>query len=253
MLWTRAEIKERAKTALRGSYWKAFLVTIILLIAGAEGGSGGGSASGANNSRNMDIENNIKNMVVDNVAPYITTILAVSFIIILLAFLFRIFVGYPLEVGSRRYFVRAAKKDIDLGNVGFSFKNKRYMNTIKAMLYKSVLIILWTLLLIIPGIIKSYAYRMVPYILADNPEISHKRAIEMSNAMTNGQKFNIFVLELSFLGWYILGALALGIGVLFVHPYVNATEAELYLVLRQEAIDTGICSPEELNIGEFIK
>lgn len=121
------------------------------------------------------------------------------------------------------------------------------------MLYKSVLIILWTLLLIIPGIIKSYAYRMVPYILADNPEISHKRAIEISNAMTYGQKFDIFVLDLSFIGWYILGALALGIGVLFVNPYVNATEAELYLVLRQEAIDTGICSQEELNIGEFIK
>lgn len=101
MMWTRTEIKARAKTALRGSYWKAFLVSIILLIAGADGGSGGSSASGANNSSNMGIEDNIRNMVVDNVAPYITTILAVSFIIVLLAFLFRIFVGYPLEVGSR--------------------------------------------------------------------------------------------------------------------------------------------------------
>jgi uncharacterized membrane protein len=87
---------------------------------------------------------------------------------------------------------------------------------------------------------------MVPYILADNPNIGYKRAIELSNNMTAGNKFNMFVLDLSFIGWYILGMLAFFIGTLFVLPYHFATEAELYLVLRKNALDSGLCSYDEL-------
>lgn len=121
------------------------------------------------------------------------------------------------------------------------------MNTVVTMLLKDLRILAWTLLLIIPGIIKSYAYRFVPYILADNPEISHSRAIELSNQMTAGQKMDIFILDLSFLGWYLLGLLALVVGTLFVHPYVNSTMAELYAVLRRDAIGRGLTTQEELS------
>ena len=76
-----------------------------------------------------------------------------------------------------------------------------------------------------PGIIKSYAYRMVPYILADNPKMDAMEAIALSRKMMDGQKWNTFVLDLSFLGWYLLGILALGIGTLFVHPYKFSTDA----------------------------
>jgi uncharacterized membrane protein len=89
---------------------------------------------------------------------------------------------------------------------------------------------------------------MVPYILADNPNIGARRAIELSNRMTYGHKFDMFILDLSFLGWYLLGALCLGIGVFFVKPYEYATEAELYLTLRENAIERGYCSLEELNL-----
>ncbi len=75
---------------------------------------------------------------------------------------------------------------------------------------------------------------MVPYILADNPSIGAERAIQLSNRMTGGEKWDMFVLDLSFLGWYILGMLALGIGVIFVNPYVDSTKAELYLILRKK-------------------
>ena len=93
-----------------------------------------------------------------------------------------------------------------------------------------------------------YAYRMVPYILADNPNIGHRRAIDLSNQMTMGEKFEIFVLDLSFLGWYLLGVLAFGIGVLFVQPYYDATNAELYFELRQQALDRGLTTAEELRL-----
>lgn len=258
MLWTREQIKTRAKAVLKQSYWKAFLVSIVLLIAEFSGGnSGSRSSSNVEHRYNFGPSNDyMKESIINNsdkILSYVIPIAMVATVVGILILAFRIFVGYGLEVGGRRYFIRSAEGNFDLNDLGYSFKDGRYINIIKAMLYKSVLVFLWTLLLIIPGIVKGYAYRMVPNILANNPNIGYKRAIEISNRMTNGEKFNIFVLDLSFLGWYLIGALALGIGVLFVHPYVNATEAELYLVLRQKAINNGICSPEELMIDEFIK
>jgi len=72
----------------------------------------------------------------------------------------------------------------------------------------------------------------------------------LSLKMTDGQKFSIFVLDLSFIGWYLLGTLAFLVGVLFVMPYQNATEAELYMVLREDAIKDGFCTYEELLIDD---
>lgn len=160
----------------------------------------------------------------------------------------RIFLGYPLEVGARRYFVRAAKREVNLGNLGYSFNSDRYLSIVGAMLYRAVLIFLWFLLLIIPGIVKAYAYSMVPYILSNNPNIGYKRALQLCKQMTNSEKFDIFVLDLSFIGWFFLGVFTFGIGLLFVLPYYNATKAELYIVLRQKALENGFCSKEELNM-----
>jgi uncharacterized membrane protein len=88
---------------------------------------------------------------------------------------------------------------------------------------------------------------MVPYILADNPHIGYDRALKLSMAMTKGYKADIFFLQLSFIGWYLLGALCLGVGVLFVNPYQRATMAEMYLVLKNMAVNRGICACEELS------
>jgi len=153
-----------------------------------------------------------------------------------------------LEVGGQRFFVRAAQGASNMGEIGFAFRNN-YKNILIVMLWRGVLLFLWFLLFIIPGIIKTYAYRMVPYILAENPGINHRRAIELSEAMTAGQKWNMFVLDLSFLGWYLLGFLACCVGMIFVAPYVHATGAELFLSLRRNAIDSGICGPGELGMA----
>ena len=102
-------------------------------------------------------------------------------------------------------------------------------------------------LLAVPAIIKFYSYRMTPWILADNPQIGHERALKLSIALTRGQKWQMFVLDLSFLGWWLLGLLACGIGVLFVYPYYLATLAELYARLRQNAVLGGLCTMEELG------
>ena len=116
------------------------------------------------------------------------------------------------------------------------------------MFVTELFIFLWSLLLLIPGIYKTYQYYMVPYILSDNPNIPGARARSISRAMTDGEKLNIFLLELSFIGWYLLGGLCLGIGVFFVNPYYEATKAELYIYLRDRAIQTGMVQPEELGL-----
>ncbi|MGM0431305.1 MAG: DUF975 family protein [Spirochaetota bacterium] len=168
--------------------------------------------------------------------------------VVLVSFVIRVFVGFPLEVGGRKYFVQLFEGKNDLGLVGFGFQNNSYYNIVVTMFLRWLYVVLWALLLVIPGMVKMYAYRMVPYILADNPNIGHDRALELSNHMTRGEKWDIFVLDLSFLGWYLLGVLALGIGVLFVQPYFDATNAQLYLILREKAIQRGVTTYNELSL-----
>ncbi len=124
------------------------------------------------------------------------------------------------------------------------------MEIVKTMAWRYLWTLLWTLLLIVPGIVKAFAYSMVPYILADNPEIGYRRALQLSQEMTRGHKWNILVLGFSFIGWYLLGAMLLMVGVFFVHPYFEATMAELYGALRKEALEKGLCSPEEFYLDQ---
>lgn len=227
-MWTRKELKDRAKAELSNNYGKAFLISLVILLAGGNGG-GGGSSGGRSSYRNYTESRNFLpfDLTIEHIAIYGSIVILVILSVIAL----RIFLGYPLEVGGRRFFVKSALYEDSDGCFKYAFDRENYMGIIGTMLLKGIQNFLWYLLLIIPGIIKYYAYSMVPYILADNPNIGAREAINMSIEMTNGHKFDMFVLDLSFLGWYILGLLLFGVGVLFVLPYDNATKAELYLVL----------------------
>ena len=96
--------------------------------------------------------------------------------------------------------------------------------------------------------IKSLSYSMTPFILTDNPSIGYSRALKLSIAMTCGQKWQIFVLHLSFIGWGLLAVLTFGIGFLFLSPYVFATQAQLYARLRDHAINSGLATAQEFNV-----
>lgn len=243
-MWSRKELKDRAKSVLSKIYWSAFGVSIVIALAGgSDGWSGGGGSSNHRESREAFYARLHDNYFA---SWSLTSVVLVSIIVILLL---RIFIGYSLVVGGRKFFLQSAQYRDNRGCFSFSFKEENYLAIVKTMLLKNVLIFLWSLLLIIPGIIKSYAYSMVPYILADNPNIGATRALELSTEMTAGHKFDMFVLDLSFIGWYFLGTLALGFGVLFVMPYENATNAELYLILRQEAIAARMTSYDELLLS----
>jgi len=93
---------------------------------------------------------------------------------------------------------------------------------------RNLYIFLWSLLLVIPGIVKSLSYSMTPYIMADQPELSAGEAIEKSKLMMDGHKWDLFVLELSFIGWSLLAAMSLNIGNLVLNPYRNAATTAFY-------------------------
>lgn len=100
----------------------------------------------------------------------------------------------------------------------------------------SIFTILWSLLFVIPGIIKAYSYAMTFYILADHPEMSAKDAIKTSQVMMDGHKMDLFVLELSFIGWYLLCVITFGIAALYVGPYVSASYAAFYEAIKDEKV-----------------
>jgi len=233
-MWTREMIKSRAKKYLFNIYWQAFFVSLVIFVVGGEHNTGSTSGNSVRDS-NFGFHFNF------------STFLKIGGIVLLFIIL-RVVFGYLLEVGGRKFFIQASKGDVNLNYLKLGFDNNLYMNIIFTMFKKSVQIFLWSLLLIIPGIIKSYEYRMIPYLLAENPNMHPDRAFEISRIMTDGEKFEIFVLDLSFLGWYLIGALFLGIGGLFVNPYVDTTNAELYKIFKQDLLEKNIISSSELSL-----
>lgn len=109
-----------------------------------------------------------------------------------------------------------------------------YKRILGTMLLMQVYIFLWTLLLIVPGIIKSCSYAMTPFILREHPELSYNAAIEKSMAMMEGNKMKFFLLYLSFIGWAILSVITFGIGYLFLYPYIYTSCVAFYEDLKAQ-------------------
>ena len=156
----------------------------------------------------------------------------VSLVVLAVVILLQVFIFNPLEVGCKRFFMRNLQEPAMVGNIGYAF-DSNYKNTAKTMFFVNLYTTLWSLLFVIPGIVKSYEYKMIPYLLAENPDMTKEQAFEESRRMMQGQKWNTFVLDLSFIGWKILSGMTLGIlGIFYVTPYYYATHAALYEKLR---------------------
>lgn len=150
-----------------------------------------------------------------------------------------IFAISPLEVGLLNSFL-AFDRDTNKTDIIESMFRKGfaedYLHKVLGMFLMDLFVFLWTLLLIIPGIIKSLAYAMTPFILAENPEIAAYDAIKLSEKMMMGHKWDLFVLCLSFIGWFILACLTFGIGFLWLTPYVQLSLCEFYEDLKAEQV-----------------
>ncbi len=113
------------------------------------------------------------------------------------------------------------------------------------ILLQGIYIFLWSILLIIPGIIKSFSYALTPYILKDEPGLSNNAAIERSMEMMEGHKMQLFLLMLSFIGWIILAIFTCGIGFLWLSPYMYAATAAFYEDVKAEFETKSAAAPAE--------
>lgn len=111
---------------------------------------------------------------------------------------------------------------------------KPYWRSVWAYLFRGILITLWSLLLVIPGIIKSLSYAMTMYIVKDHPELTVNEAIDLSKDMMYGHKYDLFFLYISFIGWYLLSILTLGIGTFWLMPYIQTAQASFYEDVKAE-------------------
>ena len=135
----------------------------------------------------------------------------------------------PLGWGYAVTFLSNARGEEDPFNVSRMFDGYRdFVRIFTTILLTQIYILLWTLLLIIPGIIKSLSYAMIPFVLRDNPEMKNNAAIELSMKMMDGHKGELFWLYLTFIGWGILCILTLGIGYFWLAPYMQASMAQFY-------------------------
>ena len=139
----------------------------------------------------------------------------------------------PLEFGFMLCFLRLVRGEDSSEMVGdqFSVFNK-YGRYLGGSLLMTLYIFLWGLLLIIPGIIKGYAYAMTPYVMNDRPDLDADDCIHESRMMMRGYKWKLFCLDLSFIGWAILCLFTLGIGFLWLQPYIEASHAKFYEELK---------------------
>ncbi len=250
-MWSRANLKEKAKMAFKNNYWKCVLVAFVLMIA--VGGSSGGSSSANRNNGNPfggqpstnlnqamegatgsvdslvnSIASDVQAMPAEGIAVAVVAGLVAVLVIMAIAFALQAFLLNPLQLGCRKFFAKNLNEQASLKEIGAGFEYG-YLNIVKTMFLVDLYTFLWSLLFIIPGIIKRYEYRMVVYLLAQNPEMSTKEAFAKSKELMDGQKWNAFVLDLSFIGWELLGILTCGILLIFyVDPYVYQTEAALF-------------------------
>ena len=147
--------------------------------------------------------------------------------------LFIILIANPLIVAGKRYFLKAREKETTkIGVIWEVFKKGNWIHVAMVMLIKNIYNLLWYLT-IIGGFIKTYEYRMIPYILAENSKIKKKEAFKISKQMMKGNKWKTFLLDISFIGWNLLSILTFGLlNILYVNPYKAATGAELYVELK---------------------
>ena len=175
-----------------------------------------------------------KGMLFAGIATSIVLVMA------LVGMLLQYLVENVLIVGGSRFFVLNQTERPGVGTMLDPFRSGHYGNVVLTMFLRDLYVFLWSLLLVVPGIVKSYEYKMVPYILAENPGMDRKEAFLISKQMMEGQKWEAFVLDLSFIGWNILSVFTCGIlSVLYVEPYYQATIAEMYSFNKMRAYQQG--------------
>ena len=212
---TNQDYKNAALAVLKGNWAPAVVCTIVMMII----------------SLGVSLLSSSSALVTD---PNSTLALVISLIVLLVSLFFLLPLGFGYyqsfkllcEEGDNRLTANMFKQAFGI-----------YGRNLAGGLLMCLYILLWTLLFIIPGLIKSFAYAMTPFILKDYPELSANQAISLSQKMMKGHKFDYFWLMLSFIGWYLLGMLSLGLGYLWLIPYCYTSTVGFYEDVKKEYLE----------------
>ena len=220
--------KDTALAALRGNWGKAILATLVYILLAM-------AISGPAAWTSVKMQEAMQDYKLTSVASVLELASDPEFAALqkqsngtsALTTLLEVFLLLPIAVGFMNAFRKLLTK-LDTNLLGNTFDFSNYWRKVGGMVLMYVLTFLWTLLFIIPGIIKAFSYSMTPFILDEFPELSPSEAIHRSRMMMKGHKFDLFWLYLSFIGWAILAILTCGIGFLWLIPYMQTAEAAFY-------------------------
>ena len=255
-MWTRETLKMNGKNTMNRNYWIFVLAALVLMLIGGETLNynvnldvnagpvvtvegidvvGGDAVNDAIDSGLLSAYDTMTNINSNGIISWMLGSLAAGLAILVasLSILIKVFVGGPMSVGIRNAFLKGQSTKVEAKEILAAFKGSTYLNVVLIQFLRGLFTTLWTLLLVIPGIVKYYEYRMIPYLLAENPNMDRRTAFQISKQMMDGQKMDTFVLDLSFILWHMLSGITFGIaGIFYVGPYVESTNAQLYLALK---------------------
>ena len=232
MMWNRAELKMRGNMAFKKNYVSAVVVALLMGIFG--------TVSGESSARRVSENSDIYSGNLFNVGMITGLLAGIATVVILIVLVAKVFVGNLLKMGGYRFFILNQTAQPGIGTLLDCFRSGHYVNIVLTMFLRDLFTALWSLLLVVPGIVKHYEYLMVPYIIAENPAMDYKEAFQISKQMMDGEKMEAFIMDLSFLGWYLLSAVTCGLlAIFYVNPYVQASFAEMYTFNKQKAYQEG--------------
>ena len=231
------ELREKGRIAFKANYWACVLAALLLaIVLGATTTARTAGANSAANSavpeEDISLTEIMDGLTEEEQRTVITAVVTILVIVTVIGILVRIFLYNPLQVGCYRFFRKNTENyPVRLGVIKQGFGN--YGHTTWTLLLRDIFLFLWTLLFIVPGLIKAYSYRLVPYLIKDNPELSAKEAIKLSDTMMKGKKGQAFLLDLSFIGWFFLSVLTLGlVGIFWTNPYYESSAAAFYIDVK---------------------
>lgn len=145
-----------------------------------------------------------------------------------------VFIGGVFSVGMRKHFIEGARGAYRFKDIFSGYRSGKWLSISLKIFVTNVIIAAGYILLVVPGVVFHYRFRMVPYLLADDPKLSLSGVLKTSSQMTAGSKGRLFVLDMSFIGWYLLSVVTFGIAWFFFMPYYEATYAQVYLDLNTD-------------------
>lgn len=218
--------------AFKKNYVSAVVVALLMGIFG--------TVSGESSARRVSENSDIYSGNLFNVEMITGLLAGIATVVILIVLVAKVFVGNLLKMGGYRFFILNQTAQPGIGTLLDGFRSGHYVNIVLTMFLRDLFTTLWSLLLVVPGIVKHYEYLMVPYIIAENPAMDYKEAFQISKQMMDGEKMEAFIMDLSFLGWYLLSAVTCGLlAIFYVNPYVQASFAEMYTFNKQKAYQEG--------------